>query len=345
MEDVFSLIQAVVPEVNDALIQRLEIMKILHNVKGRIGRKMIAERLGMTERASRTLIEHMREQGLVDINQQGVTLTHFGLNTMIILQRLLTDSNSERFLDLELKMRNKLGVDHCRVVAGNGDIDETVFEELGHSVQDILIRHLPHRESVIAVSGGSTLAKVGKQFTAALSQKHDITFVPTRGGFSGSYDIQSNTIGGIMAQQTNSRYVPLFAPENVSKETSHVLQQDPSIHRAIELSKRADSLLISVGTAEVMAERRDIDDRQRQFIADELAVGEVFGVFFNEEGQPILRYPRMGMQLEDIDAIPLLITVVAGESKAKAIEAYYKLAPKQGWLVCDESLANKIIYG
>ena len=345
MDDVFSLIESVIPEVNEALLQRLELMNILHNVQGRIGRQMIAERLGITERMSRSLIDHMREQGLVDISQQGVTLTQHGMNTMIILQRLLNESDSERFLDLELKIRHKLGVDHCHIVAGNGDINDDVFVLLGQAVQEILIKHLPHRESVIAVSGGSTLAKVGKQFSTELSRGHDITFVPTRGGFSGAYDIQSNTIGGIMAQQTHSRYVPLFAPENISPETSDVLLQDPSIHRAIELSKKADSLLISVGTAEIMAERRDINDRQKQFIEDESAVGEVFGVFFNKEGEKILRYPRMGMQLEDIEAIPLLITVVAGASKAQAIDAYYKLAPHHGWLVCDESLANKIIYG
>lgn len=345
MDDVFSLINTVIPGASDTLLIRYNIMQMLYGVDERIGRKHIAKRVGITERHVRTTMDQMREQGLIDISQRGVTLTPFGQKVLLSLNHLIKDSNREHFYELEMQLRRYLGVDHCRIVAGNGDEDPTVFELLGQSVQQILMDYLPRNESVVAVTGGSTLARIGKEFTPELSQSHAITFVPTRGGFGGAFEIQSNTIGGFMAQQTNSRYVPLFVPENVSKETSEVLMQDPSILRAIELSKRADSLLLSVGSAEVMAERRDISENQREKIEEEAAVGEAFGVFFDKDGHKILRYPRLGMQLEDIGVIPLLITVVAGETKAEAIEAFYKVAPKHGWLVCDESIAKKIIKG
>lgn len=343
MDDVFSLINTVLPEASDAILTRYHILQLLYGVDERIGRKHIAQRIGITERHARTIMDQMRDQGLIDVTQQGVTLTHFGHNVLTSLHRIIDESNSDRFYELEMKLRRRLGVDHCRIVAGDGDKDPHVFELLGKAVQQILMDYLPRNESVVAVTGGSTLARIGKEFTPELSKMHDITFVPTRGGFGGAFEIQSNTIGGIMAQQTNSRYVPLFVPENISKETSKILMQDPSILRAIELSKRADSLLLSVGSAEVMAERRDISENQREKIEEEAAVGEAFGVFFDKDGQQVLRYPRLGMQLEDIKDIPLLITVVAGETKAQAIEAFYKVAPKHGWLVCDESIANKII--
>ena len=343
MEDVFSLIQALVPEVTDALILRLNILSILDKVESRIGRKVLAQRVGLTERSLRTVIDHMRGQGLVDVTQQGITATKFGHEARISLQELLTHYRTDQFLEMEARLGEILGIDHCRILPGDGDIDLYVYKLLGKAVQEILMRFLPRQECIVAVTGGSTLARIGKEFTPELSQEHEITFVPTRGGFGGAYDIQSNAIGGIMAQQTDSKYVPFFVPENISKESSKVLLQDPTIHRALELSKRADSLILSVGSAEIIAERRDLSDEQKSLIRDQESVGEAFGVFFDKDGQEVFKYPRMGMQLQDIHSIPLLITVVAGKSKAKAVKAFYKLAPKHGWLVCDEGIANWII--
>lgn len=93
--------------------------------------------------------------------------------------------------------------------------------------------------------------------------------------------------------------------------------KDPTIHRAVELSKRADSLILSVGSAEIIAERRDLTDDQKIEIHDRSSVGEAFGVFFDRDGREVFKYPRMGMQLEDIEAVPLLITVVAGKKKPR----------------------------
>lgn len=153
MQDVFSLIQAIIPEVSDELLIRLEIMRLLNQAGSRIGRTVVANQVGLSERSSRTIINHMREQGLVDITQQGMTLTSFGQRTLESLQRLLTGSNAKKFLNLELKLRTILGVDHCRVVAGNGDIDEFVYSLLGKMTQEILMIHLPRNESIVAVTG------------------------------------------------------------------------------------------------------------------------------------------------------------------------------------------------
>ncbi len=120
---------------------------------------------------------------------------------------------------------------------------------------------------------------------------------------------------------------------------------DPSIKMAIEMSQQADCLLLSVGAAEVMADRRDITPQQHQEIIDGHAVGEAFGVFYNSEGKEVIRLPRMGIQLEHLDHIPLIITVVGGASKAEATSAFFKLAPTHGWLICDEGIANQVLKG
>jgi central glycolytic genes regulator len=75
------------------------------------------------------------------------------------------------------------------------------------------------------------------------------------------------------------------------------------------------------------------------------AVAESFGYFFDEEGQVVYKIPRIGLQLKDIQNIPYVFAIAGGRSKAKAIRAYMKNAPKQTWLITDEAAANEILRG
>ena len=68
-------------------------------------------------------------------------------------------------------------------------------------------------------------------------------------------------------------------------------------------------------------------------------------MFYDSECKEVIRLPRMGIQLEHLDHIPLIITVVGGSSKAEATSAFFKLAPTHGWLICDEGIANQVLKG
>lgn len=343
IEDVFEIIQAVVPELNEALSLRISIMRELANSTSRVGRKILAGKVYITERALRTAIDSLREQALVDVNNAGIKLTAFGHRTTKAFDEVLTDSN--RLIGLEHAVKQHLNIDHCWIVPGDADRDPKVFEAMSHIVQRALMSHLPLGRNVIAVTGGQTLATMGEYFNEDLSLERELIFVPTRGGVGGSILIQSNSVGGLMAQKTQSTYIPLFIPENINMDTSKILLMDPTIKKAIELSQQADCLLLSVGAAEVMAERRDITLKQHEEILEGEAVGEAFGVFYDRHGQEVIRLPRIGIQIEDLERIPLVITVVGGASKADATRAFFKLAPNHGWLICDEGIANQVLKG
>ncbi|MGX7107717.1 sugar-binding transcriptional regulator [Hutsoniella sourekii] len=346
MKDVFSLLQAVVPDVDEVFNKRLRIMFTLAESKSRIGRQMLAKEVQMTERSLRTNIDYLKGSHIVDTTRQGIQLTDYGRRLLTTIQDELVGSpESYRLYDLEHQLRDYLGIAHCVVIPGNAEEDSLVYQLMGRAVQQLLIRHLKLGECVVAVTGGSTLANIATAFSPDLSYKRDLTFVPTRGGFGGTVEIQSNSVGGLMAERTRSNYVPLFMPENLAIETSELLLKDPSIARAIEMSRQADCLLLSVGQAEVMAQRRDITDDQQQAVINQEAVGEAFGTFYDLEGNPVVTYPRIGLQLADLEHIPLIITVVGGASKAQAIKGFYQLIPSRGWLVCDASLANMVLNG
>lgn len=58
----------------------------------------------------------------------------------------------------------------------------------------------------------------------------------------------------------------------------------------------------------------------------------------------IYKVPRIGIELQDLEKSHHHGNR-GGKSKAKAIRAYMKNAPKQTWLITDEAAANEILKG
>lgn len=345
MADIFSIIQSIVPEVNDLLAERLAILRVLHQSDSRVGRKYLAQQTNLTERNVRSILEVLKKQSLITVVQTGVQITPAGLEVLELVDNFVLHREHHRYYEVEEALKRKLNIEHCVIVAGDADQEAVVFDRLGQAVQTVLSDYLPKGDNVIAVTGGSTLFQVAQSFTKELSDERSITFVPSRGGLGSSINIQSNSVGSLMAQQTESSYTPLFMPENLTKETSQMLLNDPAIKSIIEMSKQANCLLLSIGTADVMAQRREITKEQLEIIEQGQAVGEAFGIFFDSKGETVLRYPRVGLKFKDLSNIPLLITIVGGFSKAQAVEAFFQRAPSHSWLICDEGLANMVLNG
>jgi central glycolytic genes regulator len=94
-----------------------------------------------------------------------------------------------------------------------------------------------------------------------------------------------------------------------------------------------------------MAARRKMSEQEILMLKQKNAVAESFGYFFNEAGEVVYKVPRIGLQLKDLQKVPIIFAVAGGQSKAKAVNAYMKNAPKQTWLITDEACANEILKG
>lgn len=341
MNTMFSAIQTVVPEIDTLLLQRLNILRVLETKTQRIGRKQLAQEVMLTERALRTVLEVLRQQKLVEVTQAGILITNVGVDVLYQLEPLV--SRSMRFVQLQQRLASVFTHQQCVVIPG--DVETEGYKQLAEALQDVLVQQLSYGKQVIAVTGGGTLAEVGRWLTDKVSHNRELYIVPARGGVEGSFDIQSNSVGGVMSQRLHAEYVPLFIPENVNQQMSQVLLTDPSVRYAVDMAQHADCMLLSIGTADTMAKRRDITDEQRQLLIERQAVGEAFGVFFDAKGHEVMRLPRFGIQLEDLTHIPLVVAIVVGQAKAEAVQAFYKLVDYKGWLICDESLANQVLIG
>ena len=59
----------------------------------------------------------------------------------------------------------------------------------------------------------------------------------------------------------------------------------------------------------------------------------------------VYKITRIGLQIKNLQEIPYVVAIAGGKTKAKAIRAYMKNAPKQTWLITDEAAANEILKG
>lgn len=341
MEHEWKLLEKIAPDWTKTVLERYKILRYLFWMQP-VGRRTLAEKLGVSERSLRTDTDALRNQGLLVVSKSGMGLTKEGLKTFQGLESLMDALGGRN--QLERKIEKLFGIEECFIVAGNSDTEKKVVAEFGKVVQQLLDQHLPHKNNIISVMGGTTMATVAENLQNLEHDRHN-AFVPARGGIGEMVDVQANTISSVMAKRSGGSYRALYVPEQVSPETYKPLLQEPMVQEVLKMIEKSDAVIYSVGKAMHMAARRKMSVEELSMLKAKNAVGETFGYFFDENGQVVYKIPRIGLQLRDLENIPLVIAVVGGKSKGKAVKAYLKNAPKQTRLITDEACANEILKG
>lgn len=335
--DTFSVLQKVVPEVNDVLERRYLLLRTIRSM-GPVGRRSLTSKLELSERTVRSDIDLFRAQGLVFCGSAGVWLTKEG---EVVLARL--DDMARKLYDmagLEQEMTAAFNLKRVIVVPGDSDEDPMVKRDMAQVAANYL-RSTLRDGDILAVTGGTTLAQVAESFPGEVFQRR-VTVVPARGGLGEDIKIQANTIAVRLAENLGGTYRLLHAPEDVLPCHIEQILREPRIRDVIALSRRADVLLHGIGTAEEMARRRGLDDETTMSLIARGAVGEAFGYYFNSQGEIVYSTTSVGLRLHDLTKIQKVIAVGGGHSKAWAILAVLSTGHCQ---VCitDEAAARKVM--
>lgn len=342
MQNVLSVIEEVIPDIMYKLQNRYQILRNVF-LLGPVGRRVVSERMGITERVLRTESEGLKKQGLIKTSKMGMELTEKGEAVYYQLDQLMGQLLGMK--EKEKKLASYLEIEHCVIISGDVDEQSKLHEEMGRAAVEALDFLLPEGTNIIAVMGGTTMAEVANQMNETLSRKRKLMFVPARGGLGESVDIQANSISALMAQKTGGENRVLYVPEQVSVETYKPLLQEPGIKKTLKLVDDANCVLYGIGDAKLMAERRGMNEEVLALIETKAAVGEAFGEFYNQSGGVVYKIPRIGLQSDKLADIASVMVVAGGKSKAKAIEAHIKKAPRHTWLITDEGAANEILTG
>lgn len=172
---------------------------------------------------------------------------------------------------------------------------------------------------------GRTISRLPETFR--VDRSVDCSFTEIEGaapaeptGFA-SYNVTSR-MGTIAGARTEFIYAPTFVSDRALRDR---LVTEPSIARALEVARRSDVVLQSVGTATGSALLHihgviGVEDLEQLRAAG--AVGDALGHYFDAEGRHVpFRTDdiHVGLTLEDLRRVPTSVLVAGGPEKLEAI--------------------------
>lgn len=327
------------PDILAVMQKRYRILRSISFAEP-VGRRTLAQMLGMSERILRSETDFLKNQKLIDVKPSGMSVTNDGADLLQNMESMMREISGIN--ETEEKLKQALGLEDVVVVQGDSDKEPWVKNELGRACA-VRMKAALTGNNIIAVTGGSTMAAVADVLTPDISAKRQLLFVPARGGIGEDVANQANTICAKMAERTGGKHRVLYVPDQVSPEVYKSVVNEPSIKEVLTLIKQADIVLHGIGEAMTMAERRKTGKEEMEKIIRGHAVGEAFGYYFNEQGEIVHKVRTIGLQLEDLHRIRHVFAVAGGASKAKAIKAYMNTKPESTVLITDEGAAKQIL--
>ncbi|WP_088006494.1 sugar-binding transcriptional regulator [Indiicoccus explosivorum] len=338
MNPVVDAQQKLLPEMAELLKTRYSILNTIQ-MEGPIGRRTLSELVHLTERDIRRETDVLRSQNLLYTRSGGMAVSSEGAEVLSRLKETMKQWSG--LSELEEELGALLGIKRVVIAAQDSDEIPSVKTAIGREAARYLEKQFPSHKRV-AVTGGSTVASIAEGLEI---EKPDprLEFVAARGGLGEDVLHQANTIASAFAKKTGGTCRTLYLPDRLSKEAYELMTREPFIQEMTELYNTAEIVIHGIGDAGEMAARRESTPEELERIGNGGAVGEAFGYYFDESGQAVYRIRTVGIQLGQLEKVPVILAAAGGRSKAKAILSYLKHAPKQTVLFTDEGAAKAMI--
>lgn len=337
MQEILKLQQKIVPELMDLLEKRYSILRAIYYNQP-IGRRILANRLGIGERVVRTEVNFLKDQNLINVGVPGMTVTSEG---ELIIDKLKDFIHEFKGLnEIEDIIKAELNIKEVIIVPGDIEEDYTVMNELGRTAAQYVKKVIKNKH-IIAVTGGSTIKELVDNMPS-MPYFNDTIIVPARGGMSRKVEIEANTIAASLANKLGATYRMLHLPDNLSNEAFTTILNEKSIKDVIDTLQKADVVIYGIGRADEMSRRRGFTTEEIEKILDMGAVGEAFGYYFNSDGKVVYATHSIGLMIEELKNIQISIAVAGERSKAEAIVATMR-NDENGVLITDEGAAKEIV--
>lgn len=151
MERFGGALQRLVPELEELLERRYNLLRVIRNSAPPAGRRFIAARLGRSERVVRGDLDLLREQGLVNCSAAGVRLSARGERVLLRLQSFVRQLHDLEYL--EKRLASVLGVGRMIIVPGDADVNPTGQADLALATARYLGEIL-RDGNILGVTGG-----------------------------------------------------------------------------------------------------------------------------------------------------------------------------------------------
>lgn len=337
LQEILELQKKIVPELVNTLEKRYNVLRtICHNQP--IGRRLLAEMLTIGERTVRTEIGFLKDQGLIEINASGMTVTSEGIEIIYKLNDFIHEIKG--LSEVEKKIETLLNLKKVIVVPGDIEENPLVLKDLGKACANY-VKDVLEDNSIIALTGGSTLKEVVESFPKITSLSQ-IQVVPARGGMGKKVETQANTLAATLAQKLNGTYKMLHISENLSLDIIDTLLKEEAVRAVIDTIHKADILIYGIGNAVQMAKKRGVPQLEIDNLISQGAVGEAFGCYFNKDSEIISETTAVGIKINEARKIKTHIAVAGGKNKVESIIST-EFNDINGVLVTDEATAYGIL--
>lgn len=337
MDEKLQLIRRIAPDLTEEIIKRYRVLKTVRLLQP-CGRRMVVLSLGMTERTVRSEIERFSAQKLVQVSKTGMTVTEEGIEVLDGLEALFTKLTGLSLL--EDKMARILGVKKVFIAQGDADENERTRKEMGQLAARVLMERT-NENSRIAITGGTSMQDL--VMAAAESNKKMAKMVlPARGSIGRKMELQADTLAASLAKKLQAEYRLLHLPDNLSEAALAEMKKQPEIYDTILEMEQVNILLLGVGNALEMADKRRLEPSVQEYLKQEGAVAEACGYYFNRQGRVIYETHSIAIDFKEVPQMEEVIVVAGGSRKAESILAVGNSVPS-GVFVIDEGVALNIL--
>ena len=317
------LIKKIAPDLTEEMIKRYRVLKTVRLLQP-CGRRLVVLSLGMTERTVRSEIERLSAQALVHISKIGMSLTEEGMEVLEGLETIFSALTGLSIL--EERLTDALGAQKVFIAQGDSDSSERAKKEMGQLAARVLSENTTE-DLRIAIAGGSAMAELVQA---------------ARGSIGRRLELQADTLAARLAEKLQADYRLLHLPDNLSPRVLEEMKKDPDISETIAEMEQANILLLGVGNALELAEKRRLDEAVRKQLEKDNAVAEACGYYFDGAGKVVYETRSIGIDFNDIDKMDCIILVAGGKKKAESLLAVSHSIPN-GIFVTDEGAALEML--
>ena len=335
-DDFIRLMQSLAPDLASEMSQRALVLERIASMAP-VGRRQLAVRLRLTEREIRACADKLREQGFINFDPAGMTLTDKGREVLPAVQTYTRAIND--LSGLEEELARQIGADRVVIVPGDADADPGIIDDVGRAAA-LRVRGMLHSGATLAVTGGTTMAAAARAMHSP-SPLH-VMVVPARGGLGRAVSTQASTLAAEIAGRLGGHHRLIHLPDYMDDAARQEMLRLPDVREVMELIQRADVILHGIGCAEEMLRESKLSASQARKLLAEGAVGEAFGAYYDGEGKCLLESSSVGVDLARLSPGCRMIAAAAGHRKAEAIIAVLR-HDRHALLVTDEGSARRML--
>lgn len=252
----------------------------------------------------------------------------------------------ERNLDFEQRFKEQFHLKNVRIVMTKDQNKEEGLQKIAEAAAYYL-DSVVNKEMIVGISWGNTLYQIVKYIGANNRKNIPITVVPIMGAANRkSPEKDAMDLAKELASAYGGKYQYIYAPLFVKhKELKEELVREENIKEALDLVKKADVMLTSVGSIHHKSWNDYLSPKTLEILEKKGAVGHIGGHFYDISGKELetsLAERMIGADIEDIRACKEVVCIAYGESKAEAVLGAIR-AGLLNTLIIDEKCAGKML--